>query len=230
VQNGVAEEGDNNISISHNTFSDIFGDGIDNTASSNVKLTGNTFTTMHMDNSDGQHSDAIQFWTSAGQAAGSNITISGNTYNIGQGNPVQGIFMTSPTGQKYSNVAIENNVMVGTNWNGLTLQDVSGAVVENNTLQSVSGTGFVSRLTLQGGVSGLIENNKIGGIVNEGVNSVTISGNTTLADISLSAARALVSGMASVTSSSGAATAASTAQAAQYAAYVAAHAVSAPKA
>jgi hypothetical protein len=203
VQNGVLEESNNNISVSSNNFSNLFGDGIDNAASSNVTLQNNSFTNIHIDSADTQHSDCIQFWTSGQTTAGSNITISGNSYSIGTGAASQGIFMTNQVaGLAYSNVTIENNDLVGTSWNGMTLQDISNALVENNTLQTVSDTGMTSRLTLDGGVSGLIENNRIGQLLNQNGNTATVSGNTTLPSIPLSlAAQALVSGMASLASS-----------------------------
>ncbi|MBV8684580.1 MAG: right-handed parallel beta-helix repeat-containing protein [Caulobacteraceae bacterium] len=200
VQNGIAEKENNGITISSNTFTNIFGDATDNAASWNVQILNNNFSNIHIDSSDGQHSDAIQFWTSGEKTAGGNITIEGNTYNIGSGAAAQGIFMTDQVGGlTYSNVTIENNDLVGTAWNGITLQDVSHALVENNTLQSVIGTGQISRLTLAGGVSGLVENNKIGGFENEGVNSATVTGDTILPPISLpSHAGSLVSSMASL--------------------------------
>jgi hypothetical protein len=215
-----------------NSFSNLYGDGIDNAGSSNVSITSNSFTNIHIDSTDGQHSDCIQFWTSGQTTAGSNITISGNTYSIGTGAAAQGIFMTSQSaGMAYSNVTIENNVMVGTSWNALTLSGVNNAVVENNTLQSVSNTGYVARLSLDGSVSGVVANNKIGGLVTEGVNTASVTANTTLAAISLtSAAQNLVSSMASVTSTAGAGTALPNMQLAQYNAYLAAHPLATPAA
>jgi hypothetical protein len=232
VQNGVADVGDNNTTISSNSFSNIYGDGIDNADTSNVSILSNSFTNMHIDNSDAQHSDCIQFWTTGQTNAGSNITIEGNNYAIGTGNPVQGIFITDPVGDMtYTNVTVENNDLVGTGWNGITLQHVANAVVENNILQTVTGTGQISRLTLDGGVSGLVENNKIGQLINVNGNTATVSGNTTLAAISpLTAAQALVTGMASITSSATAATAVPLPQLAAYNAYLAAHPVTLAKA
>ena len=231
VSNGVADTNNNIITISNNNFSDLFGDGIDNAGTSNVKLLSNSFTSLHIDSADAQHSDAIQFWTSGETTAGSNITISGNTYTIGSGSAAQGIFMTDQVGDlTYKNVTIENNDLVGTGWNGITLQHVSGALVENNTLQSVSSTGQVSRLTLDGGVSGLVKGNKIGQLINQNGNSATVSGNTILPAISQTgAAQSLVSGMASIVSSASAATALPNPQLAAYNAYLAAHPVSLAK-
>ena len=209
VQNGLTQKENTNITISNNKFTNLFGDGIDNAASSNVQILNNSFTNMHIDTTDGQHSDCIQFWTSGEKTAGSNITIEGNSYNVGTGSVAQGVFMTDQAGDlSYSNVTIENNDFVGTDWNGITLQHVSNAVVENNILQTVAGTGVTSRLTLDGGVSGLIENNKIGQLINQNGNSATVGANTILSPVSLTnAAQALVSGMASITSSAGSGTA-----------------------
>jgi parallel beta-helix repeat protein len=211
VQNGLTERENNGITISGDSFSNLFGDGIDNAASSNVTISQNSFTSLHIDSADSQHSDCIQFWTSGETTAGGNIKITGNTYTIGSGTAAQGIFISDQVGDlTYSNVTIENNDLVGTGWNGITLQHVSGATVENNTLQSVISTGQTSRLSLDGGVSGLIENNKIGQMITEGVNTATVSGNTILAAINPNptgkgAALAFASGMASLVSSSSAA-------------------------
>jgi parallel beta-helix repeat protein len=227
VQNGVAEKESNGVTVSGNSFSNIFGDGIDNAASWNVKLLNNTFTNLHIDPSDAQHSDAIQFWTTGETSAGGNITISGNSYNIGSGGPAQGIFITDPVGDlTYSNVTIENNDLVGTGWNGITLQHVSNALVENNTLQTVASTDQISRLTLDGRVSGLVEDNRIGQLINVNGNTATVSGNSTLAAISLtSAAQSLVSSIASITSSTSAVAVSALPQSAGSNAYLAAHPV-----
>ena len=187
---------------------------------------------MQIDKSDAQHSDCIQFWTSGETTAGSNITISGNTYNIGSGNAVQGIFMTDQVGDlTYSNVTIENNDMVGTGWNGITLQHVSGALVENNTLQTVASTDQTSRLTLDGGVSGVVQNNRVGQLINQNGNTAAVSGTTNLSAISLtSAAQTLVSSMASMVSTAAAGTAVPLPQLAAYNAYLAAHPIAVAKA
>jgi parallel beta-helix repeat protein len=225
VQNGLTEKENNGITISANSFSDLFGDGIDNAASSNVNISQNNFTSLHIDGSDTQHSDCIQFWTSGETTAGGNIKITGNTYNIGSGAAAQGIFISDQVGHlTYSNVTIENNDLVGTGWNGITLQHVSGATVENNTLQSVMSTDQTSRLTLDGGVSGVVENNKIGQLINQDGNTATVGGNSILAAINpAAAAQALVTGMASIVSSATAATAVPLPQLAAYNTYLAAH-------
>jgi parallel beta-helix repeat protein len=232
LQNGLTQKENNGITISNNRFTNLFGDASDNAASSNVKILNNSFTNIHIDASDGQHSDCIQFWTSGEKTAGSNITIEGNTYNIGKGTAAQGIFMTDQAGDlTYSNVTIENNDFVGTGWNGITLQHVNNAVVENNTLQSVISTGQISRVNLDGGVSGLVENNKIGGLFTEGANSATIAGNTIISPVSLSsAAQALASGIASITSSARQGTIIPSLQMAASNAYLASHPISIPRA
>ncbi|MBV8684579.1 MAG: right-handed parallel beta-helix repeat-containing protein [Caulobacteraceae bacterium] len=232
VQNGLTQKENNGITIKGNSFSNLFGDGIDNAASSNVNIINNSFTNIHIDKTDGQHSDCIQFWTSGEKTAGSNITIDGNSYNIGSGAVAQGIFLTDQVGSlTYSNVTIENNDMVGTDWNGITLQHVSNALVENNRLQTVAGTGVTSRLTLDGAVSGLIENNAVGQLVNQNGNSATVTGTTILAAISLgSSAQSLVSSMASIASTAAAGTATPLPQLAAYNAYLANNPISLPKA
>jgi hypothetical protein len=232
VQGGVANVENNGITVSGNSFSNIFGDAIDNAASWNVKLLNNSATNLHIDPADPQHSDAIQFWTSGETSAGGNITISGNSYNIGSGGPAQGIFITDPVGSlTYQNVTIENNDLVGTGWNGITLQHVSNALVENNILQSVSSTGQTSRLTLDGGVSGLVENNQIGQLIRLGSNSATITGNTILPPIALSAAaQALASGIASIASTAHPGTVVPSLQLATSDAFLAGHPISVPQA
>jgi Right handed beta helix region len=232
VNNGIGEVNNTSVKIASNSFSNLYGDGIDNGGSSNVSILSNSFTNMHIESADLQHSDCIQFWTSGEKTAGSNITISGNTYTMGNGQAVQGIFMTDQVGDlTYSNVTIENNDLVGTGWNGLTLQHVANAVVENNTLQTISGTDQISRLTLDGGVSGVVENNKVGQLINVNGNTATVGGNTVLAAINpLTAAQALVTGMASITSSATSATALPLPQLAAYNAYLAAHPLTLAKA
>lgn len=234
LENGIGDAQNNGITISSNSFSDMYGDGIDNAGSSNVKILTNNFTNMALGTTE--HPDCIQFWTTNQTTAGSNITIDGNTYSIGSGNAAQGIFISDQKDDlTYQNVTIENNVMVGTGWNGITLEDASNVLVENNTLQSVTSTGQLSRITVAGGVSGVIEDNKIGQLVTESIsgraNTATITNNPILASINpTAAATALVSSMASVTSSATAATAVPLPQLAAYNAYLAAHPIAVAKA
>jgi parallel beta-helix repeat protein len=184
LHNGVAEVDNNGVTVSDNSFAWMYDDGVDNAGSSNVTITKNTFTDMHPDADDPGHPDLIQFWTVGQSTAGSNIVIEDNSYVRGSGGAVQGIFMRDEVGGlTYSNVTIEDNTFDGTQWNGIFVNDATGVTIEGNTLQSYASGGETSRLVLDN-VSGTIDGNHYGALVEEGANHVSMSQDTILPAIS----------------------------------------------
>ncbi len=139
LANALTQTGDNNVTITHNTFSYIRSDGVDGGGSSNVVVSYNSFSNF-FPASNPEHPDAIQFWTTNETSEASNITISNNNISVGVGQPTQGIFVTDQIGDHYHNVTITNNTVSGEAANGITAMNVDGLVLQGNTVTSPAGT------------------------------------------------------------------------------------------
>ena len=91
------------------------------------------------------HRDMIQFWTTGTKTPSTDITIRGNTLDIGDGASTQTIFMRNEmvdTGQAgkamfYKNVLIEDNTIYNSHLHGITVGETSGLVIRNNALMQV---------------------------------------------------------------------------------------------
>ncbi len=155
LKNGVQHLDNDGLTIANNYFHHIQTDGVRGGGSSNVKITGNYFTSFHMENGD--HPDAIQFWTGNTTKSAANITISGNVITRGDGDAIQGIFMRDEVGGlPFVNVKITDNLVVGGMYNGISLGSATVAVVSGNTVVGLPDqdswirVGTVSNLSLTG--------------------------------------------------------------------------------
>lgn len=123
--------GNKGVTVSGNAFHDLRTDGVRGGGNSDIVISNNFFTDFHP--KEGDHPDAIQFWTTNTTKSAENITITGNTVFAGQGDPIQGIFMRDEVGNlAYKNVTVANNFIVGTMYNGISLDRVASGRVENN--------------------------------------------------------------------------------------------------
>jgi Ca2+-binding RTX toxin-like protein len=180
---GLADIGNNNITISQNSFSQIGNDGIDNGGSSHVQITGNTFTDFNHANST-QHSDAIQFWTSNTTTSAHDINVSNNTINLAGGTLAQGIFITDDVGNlPYQNLTVSNNTVIDALGNGIELENVANGVVTGNDVltltNEVSSYGQVnSRIVLLNDNGVTLEGNHANGFCIQGTANLTQSSNT----------------------------------------------------
>jgi hypothetical protein len=134
---GIAEGKSTGVTITGNNFHDIRIDGIDNTASTNVVIAGNNFSNFR--HTAGDHSDAIQFFTYGQTVISSDITISDNVIVQGQGEVMQGVWINDEVGNlPFEDVRIENNFVVGGNWNSIAVRNGRNAVVRGNTVTALS--------------------------------------------------------------------------------------------
>jgi hypothetical protein len=85
------------------------------------------------------HADAIQFWTDNRTASPRNITIRGNTWRQGAGDPVQGAFLGENNSIPYLGVVIEENAFMGLIWTGIGLDNTPGAIVRRNFVGGFKG-------------------------------------------------------------------------------------------
>jgi len=134
---GIDQVDNNAVTISGNSFHEVWDDGIRGGGTSNIQILNNSFTDFHMDPTDTDHPDAIQFWTTGTNKATTNITISGNTFTRGAGGAIQGIFMRDEDGNKpYQNVTITNNSFTGTMDNGIVVYNARNLAISNNVVNS----------------------------------------------------------------------------------------------
>jgi len=131
MQHGLGLSGSDHIVIANNSFHDLRSDGVRGVDSSYVTITGNSFTNFHP--IDGDHPDAIQFYTSGSTSASHDILITDNVITRGDGAPVQGIFFRDQVGSlPYDHLVITDNMLVGTLYNGIAvLGGVTVAITDN---------------------------------------------------------------------------------------------------
>lgn len=174
--------------ISGNHIHDIRMDGVRGSGSSNVNISNNYFRDFYR--VDGDHADAIQYYTGSTTTPAHDITISNNIIERGDGLAMQGVFLRDENGGlSYQGVTITGNIMVGTNYNGIAvlggqdvkiagntvlseagsaswirLKDVDGAIVSDNLVRDDNSNQY-----LFANVTGLKEiGNKVGGSVSDG--------------------------------------------------------------
>jgi nitrous oxidase accessory protein NosD len=135
------------ITVADNDFYDLRSDGIDFAGVTNVVVSGNHFHDFRRSPESKDHPDMIQFWTRGTNLQTVNVTISDNYLDAGKGDATQSIFMRNEevdTGRAglemyYKNVRIEGNLIRNGHLHGITLGEVDGLTIANNTLmQNVS--------------------------------------------------------------------------------------------
>ena len=133
LRHGVQHMDSDGVTVANNYFHHIQTDGVRGGGSSNVSVTGNNFTSFHM--KDGDHPDAIQFWTTNTTKSAANIVVSNNVITRGDGDPIQGIFFRDQVGGlPYLDVKIADNMVVGGMYNGIALGSAVGALISGNTV------------------------------------------------------------------------------------------------
>jgi hypothetical protein len=136
----ITNGSNDHVTISGNSFHDIRIDGIENTGSSFVTIDNNYFTAFQHLNGD--HSDAIQFWTTGRNASVTDINISNNLIVQGSGAVMQGVFIQDEEGNlPFHNVAITGNAIVGGNWNGINVSHADNVTITGNTVIPVQNVG-----------------------------------------------------------------------------------------
>ena len=131
---------------------DIFGmrsDGVNVTSTSGLLVEGNHFHDFHEAVGSPDHRDFLQFWTRGSEAPTTDVVIRGNLFDVGEGSWTQSIFMRNERVDKgeagsemfYRNILIEENVILNDHPHGITVGEVSGLVIQNNTLLAKEGGG-----------------------------------------------------------------------------------------
>jgi Ca2+-binding RTX toxin-like protein len=141
---GVFLNNSNNVTVAHSDIHDtrttpiVVGGGSNITIDSNHLHDVNPF----QFGATGDHADYLAMWTIDGQATSSNnIKITNNLMEQGKGQAVLGMWMQGG-GAGYTNVQISGNAILAGNFQGIVLSEVTGGVVDHNTLLQTSGSTF----------------------------------------------------------------------------------------
>lgn len=133
VRIALAHRENNGFTVENNYFHDIRHDGVRGSGSNNVEIAGNYFSNFFP--AEGDHPDAIQFWTL--EATGKevyNITIENNVMVRGTGAAFQGIFIRDEGGVGYRNITIQDNLVIGSQYHGISVDSANGLTISGNTI------------------------------------------------------------------------------------------------
>jgi len=166
----------NGLTVSGNSFHDIQLDGVRGGGSSNVKITDNTFTDFYP--AEGDHSDAIQFWTTNTTTNTHDILVADNVFTRGAGSRIQGIFFGDEVvGRLYERITIEGNLISGASYHGITLESARDVVIDGNIVQGY--TDLKSWIRLDNATNAVVTDNKASVLtITSNNTNVTQSGNT----------------------------------------------------
>lgn len=112
------------VTVAANHIHDVKTDGIMLSGTTNALVTRNLIHDHHP--TAGDHPDGIQFFNTAAHAT-DRLEISANRVERGAGGIIQGIF-----GEDGANVAIHDNELLGTMYNGIGLSRTQGAEITRN--------------------------------------------------------------------------------------------------
>ncbi|PZQ50825.1 MAG: hypothetical protein DI556_06835 [Rhodovulum sulfidophilum] len=127
------------LTIENNTIQNISYDGVVTGHVVNHTISGNTIA-MNANPAEDQHRDGIQIWNQGTKAATSNLLIEGNTITATD-TTTHGIFMGNADAKTatdyaefYSNVTIQDNVIMTGQKLGIAVGQTDGLVVTGNTM------------------------------------------------------------------------------------------------
>lgn len=141
---GITLHGAQNVTIEDSVFHSMQGDGIRGGGVDNLTISNNYMHDFIGTSYDYLHSDFIQLWTGYPYGEGnSNVEISGNFLDSGEGTAAQGIFINneafydagdSLSGVYSQNISIHDNVVVSGMVHGISVNGWTGVSIENNTV------------------------------------------------------------------------------------------------
>jgi PKD domain/Right handed beta helix region len=179
---GLVVGGSQNVVVRGNDIHSIRSDGLNFAHVNSVLIENNYIHDFKLSKSSGDHADMIQFWTNGGTSPSTDITIRGNTLEVGNGDVTQAIFMRNDmvdrglAGEEmfYNNVLIEENIIMNGSTHGITMGETNGLTIRNNSVVSVGDTkGSTTRISVAPTSQNVtIEKNAV----------ASISGNTTASD------------------------------------------------
>ncbi len=174
---GLSASGSTDIALSGNVFRAMRTDGMNFANVQRVTIDGNKFSDFFV--GEGDHPDAIQFWTAGTKQASSNIIIRNNQIFQGRGAGTQGIFLTDQVGTlPYQNVRIENNLLyVYDGYNGIMVGHGRGVEIIGNSVLSESRDNQKYWIRLDRVEGGVLRNNVADSFVDQNNKSIMMDNN-----------------------------------------------------
>lgn len=140
---GIVLNASTNLTIRGGAIHDVRTSGIDGAAISHLTIDGeHIYNATPWQWGSGDHADYIHLWTDSNTQTTPNtyITISNNLIEQGTGTAILGINLQDRTPAiGYTNVAIQNNVILSGNTQGIRLENVVGSAIQGNVLLQTSG-------------------------------------------------------------------------------------------
>lgn len=197
--NGLNVVGSQQVTVKASRFEQL-GRGIQMSGSTGLRLIGNDFRAMRTDGmnfanvqqvlidrnhfrdffvGEGDHPDAIQFWTLGTTKASADVTISNNQVFQGQGAGTQGIFLTDQVGTlPYTNIRIENNLLyVEDGYNGIMVGNGRQIMISGNSVLSPPGDKETYWIRLDRVEGAVLRGNIADTLVNPNSRAVEMDGN-----------------------------------------------------
>jgi hypothetical protein len=139
----LVENRNDGVSVVGNEFRDLSKGGVEMGADANVTISGNLFTDFQT--APKVHGDAIQIYTYGTNVSSHDVIIRGNLIVRGSGVPAQGIFVQDEAKiYPFHNVTIDDNAVLGADWNSICLIHADGTVrITRNLLASWPGADVV---------------------------------------------------------------------------------------
>ena len=145
---GVLIAESDNVRVTGNEFYALRSDGLNVGVPKGILIEDNYFHNFELAPSSGDHSDFIQFSTTNATRPGTDITIRGNLFDVGDGGAgTHTIFIrndqvdTGLAGSEmfFRNVLIEQNTIYNDHLHGITVGETAGLVIRNNTVLHADG-------------------------------------------------------------------------------------------
>lgn len=129
------------VTIENNVLSGMRIDGLTFARMQNLKIEGNWIHSFARNLQINDHSDMIQLWTYDSQSPMQGIEIRNNLFEIGSGDPTQGIFIGNEALDQghgaemfYQSVTISGNTMISAHMNGIVVGGTHDLTLSDNTL------------------------------------------------------------------------------------------------
>ena len=127
--------------IKGNDIFRIEGDGIRMGGVQNMTIADNYIHDFYGTNQSVTHSDMIQIWGTNADILTSNVVITGNILDAGNGAATQGIFIRNeqsqtdgPLGQDYQGITITDNIVYNGHQHGIYVADATDILIADNTV------------------------------------------------------------------------------------------------
>ncbi len=138
---GITVYNSTEVSVLGNELSGLRQDGVSLTSSHYVTLENNHIHSFDTAEGSGEHIDAIQLFSRTETDTTTNITITGNFIETGEGDTFQAIFLRNEAVDKgageemyYENITVTDNIIHSGHSHGITVGQTNGVTIQNNTL------------------------------------------------------------------------------------------------